>query len=294
MRWPMVDPGVVHRIALRAKLCLGYVAMLALSVLASGLFARVCAQEDTADAQPTVSVNELRVPSKAREAANRGRQALVDGRFEEARKQLDRALAVDPTYGLALALHGILLLRQNKQEQAAADFQQAIDADPDLGVAYAGLGTTYNSLGRFKDALVPLGQSVEILPTAWFPRFEVALAYYGDGQYEAALSELAKLQKIEPGQSNDFAASRYLNALVLLKLNDYSDAEDNFEQIVTRCPADSLAKEAAKALNVIHAGGTVLIEPFRPARSNLVLPSSGQASPHALRNETTDSVKETK
>jgi tetratricopeptide (TPR) repeat protein len=266
MRWPTDDPGVVHGTVSRAKLRLGYVAMLSLSVVASGLFARVCAQEGAADLQQTVSVSELRVPSKAREAAGRGRQALIDGRFEEARKQIDRALAVDPTYGLALALHGILLLTQNKQEQAAADFEQAIQADTDLGVAYAGLGTVYINLGRFKDALVPLGQSVEILPTAWFPRFQIALAYYGDKQYDAALSELAKLKTIEPVQRSDWAASVYLNALVLLKLNDYSGAENNFEQILARCPTDSLAKEAAKALDVIHAGGNVQIGPFRSAR----------------------------
>jgi tetratricopeptide (TPR) repeat protein len=256
--------GVVGRFDVyRSRFALP-VAVLAFSLVASGPVTRAFAQKSRPTVQQTVSANQLSAPDKAQKAVARAREALSHGRLEEARAQLDHALAVYPTYALAFAVRGTLRIRENQLEQASSDFEQAIQNDPNLGAGYLGLGATYNLLGRFHEALVPLAQSVEILSDTWPPHFQIAVAYYHTGQYETALRELANAEKIGVSDLEDWAAIRYLNAQVLLKLSDDFGAKDNFQQILARAPKSVAARLSARELHrlLVRIGE---FEPIRPA-----------------------------
>lgn len=219
----------VRRITPRRNWSAIPVMLLTILLMASGPFARAFAQDRSSAMRQTVSVNRLQAPDEARTAVARARQALLHGKLERASSEIERALRAYPTYALAFALRGSMRIRQNQLQQACSDFQQAIQNDPSLGAGYLGLGATYNLLGRFEEAIVPLNQSVEILPDAWPTHFQIAIAYYHTGQYQAAWREIAKAQTIGVRASEDRAAIRQLNAQVLLKLNSDSTAEDNLE-----------------------------------------------------------------
>src|SRR5689334_20409472 len=95
-----------HR-AIRNSLFLG--AMLALSIVtaASQQNHATTAPQGRQGVQPqppptVVSANELLAPHKALAAAGRAREALDRGRYDESRKNIERALEIYPTYALAL------------------------------------------------------------------------------------------------------------------------------------------------------------------------------------------------
>ena len=100
--------------------------------------------------QQFVSTNQLLTPEKAQKATERARDALLRGRYEEAQKQVTRALEICPNCAIALTLQGIMKIEGKNYAEAAQTFRQAINADPTLGVAYLGLGQAYNSLAVSK------------------------------------------------------------------------------------------------------------------------------------------------
>src|SRR5258707_1292417 len=132
--------------------------------------------------QRFVSTNQLLTPKKAQKATEHAREALLRGRYEEAQKQITGALEVCPNCAIALTLQGIMKIHGKNYAEAAQTFQQAINADPALGAAYLGLGQTYNILGRFKEALVPLARVNAILPATWAADCETAVAHLGIGE----------------------------------------------------------------------------------------------------------------
>jgi len=83
---------------------------------------------------------EHRRNQKAQKATERARDALLRGRYEEAQKQVTRALEICPNCAIALTLQGIMKIEGKNYAEAAQTFRQAINADPTLGVAYLGLG----------------------------------------------------------------------------------------------------------------------------------------------------------
>jgi tetratricopeptide (TPR) repeat protein len=149
------------------------------------------------ESQQFVSTNQLLTPKKAQKATEHAREALLRGRYEEAQKQITGALEVCPNCAIALTLQGIMKIHGKHYAEAAQTFQQAINADPALGAAYLGLGQTYNILGRFKEALVPLARVDAILPAAWVAHFQTALAHLGMGESEPLCKRLRVPNKTE-------------------------------------------------------------------------------------------------
>lgn len=155
---------------LSSRVARGLSLMAAIVAASALLSAQIDSTEITREnppAQQLVSTNQLLTPKKAQKATERAREALLGGRYEEAQKQVRRALEICPNCATALTLQGIMDIQERHYADAAHTFQQALDADPTQGVAYLGLGTTYNSLARFKDAQVPLARAAAILPPTW-------------------------------------------------------------------------------------------------------------------------------
>ena len=139
---------------------------------------------------------EHRRNQKAQKATERARDALLRGRYEEAQKQVTRALEICPNCAIALTLQGIMKIEGKNYAEAAQTFRQAINADPTLGVAYLGLGQAYKFAGRFKEALAPLARLDAILPAAWAADCETAVAHLGIGESEAAMQDTTRVERV--------------------------------------------------------------------------------------------------
>ncbi len=98
-----------------------------------------------------------------------------DGRYADAMRTFEKALALDPTNGLALqnlastALKNALELsdkaaRAAKLQEAERWARKAIDADPTLAGAYTALGVIMSETARKSDAIVSWKKAVELDP----------------------------------------------------------------------------------------------------------------------------------
>ena len=203
--------------------------------------------------QAVVSKNELQAPHEAQTAARQAREALERRRYAEARKHIAHALEVYPNYALALEFRGILNLREGRLEEACSDFQQAIVYDPSLGAAYLSLGAAYNRLGHFQEAVVQLKRAAAILPAAWTVQYELALAYLGSGEYEAALGAISQAVERNPAEPDNRSSVFYTKARVLLELNDGPGAKAALEQSIRQDPKGPFAQLSQELLESLSA-----------------------------------------
>ncbi|HZD92993.1 MAG TPA: carboxypeptidase regulatory-like domain-containing protein, partial [Candidatus Sulfotelmatobacter sp.] len=97
----------------------------------------------------SVSVAQLKIPSKAREEYRKSREALQKDKLEDAKKHLAKALEIYPNYADALTLRAVLALNQKDSEAAIADLDQAIKADANCAMAYMVMGSALNMQSKF-------------------------------------------------------------------------------------------------------------------------------------------------
>ena len=199
----------------------------------------------------SISVAQYQVPSKARKALTKAKQAITRRQPEEAEKQIARALELHPPFAEALTLRGVLKLDAKSLEEARADFEKAVEADPGYAMAHIALGSAYNHLARFDDALRALDRGVALSPVAWQGYFEMGKAFIGKGDYQAALRQLTKAETFSVG--NPFAGIHLLKAHALLALKDYSLAMAELQAYLDRDPSGSNALEARQTMEKVRA-----------------------------------------
>jgi len=204
----------------------------------------------------TISARELLVPSKAQSAVEKARRAIINGKTEEAYKQVSRALAIDPHYAVALSLRSILDIEADKVDEASADCEQAIQADPGYGPPYIVLGAAYNRARRFDDAVLVLREGLELAPTAWQAHFQMGQAIFGRGNDDqAALVEITAAAQLMPiaAASDDRALVHFWQAFIFVKLKDFANAASEYHLVIEAQPSGRWADSARQALTFISS-----------------------------------------
>jgi tetratricopeptide (TPR) repeat protein len=125
-------------------------------------------------------------------------QPESDANTEDARKQFEQALALDPTSGSAEYWLGVLERRDGHWEKAIPHFSAATKLDPNLVEALLALGMTLNSAQRFSDAVAPLERYTKLAPEDQTGHYELAVAYLRLGRKEDAARERVLVQQLSP------------------------------------------------------------------------------------------------
>ncbi len=198
---------------------------------------------DTSDpgGAKSISVAQLQVPEKARHEVEKAREFLQKSNFAEAKKHVEKSLAIEPRYADAIVLRGVLAMQQHDLTSATQDFTQALRYDPSSAMAYTAMGAIYNVEGKYEDALRELDRSIALSPTSWQAQFELAKANLGKGDFEAALQHASKAQVYAP---SEFPPIYLVKGHALLGMKDYTAAIAQFEAFLSK---DGQSPEAAAA-----------------------------------------------
>ncbi len=203
------------------------------------------------DASPnSVSVAEMKVPDKAREAMRKAEEAFHKQKVQQARKETDKALKIAPTYARALTMEGVLDLNENKLNQAEDELQAAIRADPRYGMAYVVMGAVYNVRSRFDDALRSLNTGISMVPNSWQAYFELAKALLGKGDYRQSLQNVDRATQFAP---MPYPPLHLLRANALLGLKDSAHAVSELEEYLAREPNGLDSANARRTLDKVRA-----------------------------------------
>ncbi len=109
-----------------------------------------------------------------------GLRHQVEENIEEAMKDYDEAVKLDPRCTEAYNNRGLAKSHMGKHEEAIKDFDKAIKLDPQDGMTYYNQGNAKSSLGKHEEAIKDFDRALELDP-------ETAVAYHSRGIAKAEL-----------------------------------------------------------------------------------------------------------
>ncbi len=113
---------------------------------------------------------------------------------EEARKEFEAELKIDPRNAGAEYILGELSRQAQQWDDAIDHFSKASKLDPNFADAFLGLGFALNASSRFAEAIPPLEIAVKMQPQNPTGHYQLAIAYNRVGRKDDAKRE-AQLQK---------------------------------------------------------------------------------------------------
>ena len=120
---------------------------------------------------------------------NRGTAFVVQGQYDLAIADYDRALALDPTYAKAFSNRGVAFERQHDDDRALQNFEAAIELDHDYANAFAGRAEILAKKRKYDQAIADYDTALRLKPTlgeAWNGR---CLARAEIGDVEGAMKD---------------------------------------------------------------------------------------------------------
>ncbi len=189
----------------------------------------------------TVSVEQLAVPEKAREALRKAYEAWERNDLKHSRILAIHALQLHPYYGSALSLLGILELSEGHPADAIIGLQQAVQYNPNSLRTYLALASAYNELHDNTNALHALSIAAKLAPESWQLHYETGRAYVGQGRFQAALNEFDRAQH---STTEERMVLHVGKAHALLGLQNYRAARAEFETVIRKSPDGPYAAES--------------------------------------------------
>jgi len=159
---------------------------------------------------------------------------IPQGKFDAARPELEKALALDP---LSLAVNtSVGLLHFYERELASAEraLLKTLDLNRDFGTAYYFLGHIQIARGRYDEAIPSLERAVDLQGGSAETTAALATAHALAYNRETAGAFLARLQE----RSQEAYVSPALLAQVHLALGDHDTALARLEEAAARRTAD--------------------------------------------------------
>ncbi|MCU1339640.1 MAG: hypothetical protein JWO19_5221 [Bryobacterales bacterium] len=124
---------------------------------------------------------------KAKEAFDKGLQALNQNKLAEAEKYVTEAMKLAPGHPDVLFVQGVLYLNQRNWTQAQTVLEKSTQLDPGNPRALSALGMALANQGKYEAAIPPLEKSLQLAPGGWETDWTLARAYYHHEQYDQAL-----------------------------------------------------------------------------------------------------------
>jgi hypothetical protein len=211
----------------------------------------------TAEANETTGVPAGPVLApKAKEAFDKGLQALGAGKIKDAEKYSGEAMTLAPGHPDVLYLQGVVDLNLRNFADAQEVLEKATQIDPTHARAQAALGMALSDQGKYEEAVPSLEKSLELnaADPNWETQYALAQAYYKLEKYpEAAKTAQAALTK-----SNGKAPEiELLLAQSLVATGKYDDAARALRDYVTNHSDRPDAAKAKRWLDRLVADGKV-------------------------------------
>jgi len=170
-------------------------------------------------------------------------EAVGQGDFETAAKDYEDFLAKKPDDATVHFDLGYVYTAMQESEAARKEYEKAIALDPHMGKAYENLGLTL--LGSDPGAAVaPLEKAVELMPDEARAKWLLGIALEGTGKIDDALAKYEAAAKID-AQDPDIQNSL---GFALLKTGRTDDAATVFQQVLATHPTGSTAAQTHRGL----------------------------------------------
>ncbi|MGH9519275.1 MAG: hypothetical protein ACRD2D_06475 [Terriglobales bacterium] len=182
---------------------------------------------------PTVSLNDLEAPSKARSKLAEANKALRKLNLAKAWKLANEAISAAPNWGKAYLVRGVLSMESRNYESAQQDLATAVERDPHSAIALTELGKLYSTTGHFEMSDLYLRRALAIEPVLWPTYFEMADLDLKRGNYSEA-EKMAEYSEFSTPPAPP--PSHFLAGEAAFHLHDWKTAQIEFRSFLALTP----------------------------------------------------------
>lgn len=143
---------------------------------------------------------------------------INQGRFDEAEKELEYALKLQPLFGKASINLGSIYFRQKRFDEAEREFQKVLQIGPDYPMAYLALynlGCVYFKQRRFEDAISAFQQALKLKPDYADAHYNLGVTHLTLKMTDEGILHLEKAVSLNP--DNKAYKENFDKALLLKK-----------------------------------------------------------------------------
>jgi tetratricopeptide (TPR) repeat protein len=208
----------------------------------------------SANFTPGAAGNPILAP-KAKEALDKGMQALRDDKLDEAEKSLDQAMKLAPSNPDVLYVMGVLDLKKREWTKAQSVLEKATQLEPNSARALAALGMALCNQLKYAEAIPPLEKSVQVNPVSdWETHWSLAESYYHSERFDEALKFSQQAQAESNGQVPQVDL---LVAKSLVVVGRYEDSANVLRALIKNHSDGPEAATARRFLERLTADGKI-------------------------------------
>ena len=142
------------------------------------------------------------------------------GQTDEAIRQFQTTIRLNPRHAQAHYNLGIALLKKGQVDAAIRCYQEAIRLQPDYAEAHNNLGSALGSKGQMDEAIRQFQEAVRLKPDYAEAHNNLGLALNANGQTDEAKAHFRRAVELRP----DFTQAQYNLALILLRTGQTQEA----------------------------------------------------------------------
>lgn len=196
-----------------------------------------------------VSLQALQVPEAAREEFEKGLKAVAEKKTERATKHFENAIELHPEYDDAYVQLMLAQLQRGKYAEARRVAEQAIAQNARNARAHAVLGVALREEGKPEESAAALLRSVEIKEDSWFSQLELGRTLFALRRLEDAYRHLVRAHELNP-DSPSVHLNLY-NAHILR--SDFRAAVAELDEFLKLFPDHPQAEPARKQRQALTA-----------------------------------------
>jgi hypothetical protein len=211
-------------------------------------------RETSSNFAPVAAENPILAP-KAKEALDKGMQALRNDKMVEAEKAIDQSLKLAPNNPHVLYVQGVLYLKMHEWTKAQSVLEKATQMEPNSARAQAALGMALCNQKKYAEAIPPLEKSLGLDPASgWETHWSLAESYYRSERFDEAL----KVSQQAEGESNGQVPQvDLLVARALTAVGRYEDSAKVLRELLKNHSNGPEAVTARRFLERLTADGKI-------------------------------------
>ncbi|WP_180274613.1 serine protease [Tychonema bourrellyi] len=167
---------------------------------------------------------------------NRGSLYSDKGDYDNALKDYNEAIKLDPKNAKAYNNRGNLYADKGDYDNALKDLNEAIKLDPKLAAAYDNRGSLYSDKGDNENAFKDYNEAIKLDPKYANAYGNRAFVYYDKGDYDNALKDFNEAIKLDP----KYARAYNGRGLVYEKMGNQEKAIAEFKTAILYCGTGAL------------------------------------------------------
>jgi len=183
------------------------------------------------DQLTTLSIEHIRSMYISRlfaQAYNRIAVSKVKSNPDEAMTLWKKALAYDPSYGMAYGNLGSYYYSQEKLPEAISAYEKAVQLLPELPELWYVLGSVYLVVGRSDNAISAWQNAIKLKPNFAEAYNDLGVAYAGQSRYKEAIEAYKNAVRAKSG----FADAYYNLGLAYEAISQWQDAISAYQKAV--------------------------------------------------------------